>query len=68
MTSPVRIGQRRHQGSGPGPPWPRQDPAVPQSKNSATTVPCPATSTPACSRCRAREVTGSCQSSVETRP
>ena len=29
---------------------------------------CPATSTPACSRCRAREVTGSCQSSVDTRP
>jgi len=28
----------------------------PESKNSATIVPCPATSTPACSRCRAREV------------
>jgi hypothetical protein len=39
-----------------------------QSKNSATVVPCRATNAAACSRCRAREVTGSCQSSVDTRP
>ena len=31
-------------------------------------TPCPRTSASACSRCRAREVTGSCQSSVDTRP
>ncbi|MGH3286371.1 MAG: hypothetical protein ACRDPD_17125 [Streptosporangiaceae bacterium] len=40
----------------------------PVSKYSATIFPCPAASTAACSRCRAREVTGSCQSSVDTRP
>ena len=40
----------------------------PTSKNSATIRPCPATSAAAWSRCRAREATGSCQSSVDTRP
>ena len=40
----------------------------PASKNSATTCPRPPTSAPACSRCRARDVTRSCQSSVDTRP
>jgi hypothetical protein len=31
-------------------------------------VPCPATSITACCSCRARDVTGSCQSFVDTRP
>jgi len=39
----------------------------PASKNSATITPWPRTSASACSRCRARDVTGSCQSSVDTR-
>jgi hypothetical protein len=40
----------------------------PASKNSATIVPCPATSIAACCSCRIRDVSGSCQSSVDTRP
>jgi hypothetical protein len=40
----------------------------PEPKNSAAILPCPATRTSACSRCRARDVTGSCQSSVDTCP
>jgi hypothetical protein len=40
----------------------------PASKNSATILPGPDTSAAACPRCRARDVTGSCQSSVDTRP
>ena len=40
----------------------------PVSKNSATITPAPAASINACCNCRARDVTGSCQSSVDTRP
>ena len=65
----VRVGQRRDQGRGLRAARPGQRPAVAGAqKNSATIRPCPANSAAAWSRCRARDVTGSCQSSVETRP
>ena len=40
----------------------------PVSKNSATITPAPAASITACCSCRARDVTRSCQASVDTRP
>jgi hypothetical protein len=40
----------------------------PASKNSAAITPRPAVSITACCSCRARDDSGSCQSSVETRP
>jgi hypothetical protein len=52
-------GQRRAHGS---------TRLCPASKNSAVICPYPATSAAASPSCRAREVTGSCQSSVDTRP
>jgi hypothetical protein len=65
---PLRIRQLRHQGSGLRAPRPGSSRDSPVSKNSAVITPAPAASITACCNCRARDVTGSCQSSVDTRP
>jgi hypothetical protein len=79
VPAPVRISQRGHQRRGLRAPRPAGAAACgrrahakvrlcPVSNHSATIRPRPATSAAAWSRCRTSDVTGSCQSSVDTRP
>jgi hypothetical protein len=68
VVAAVRVRQLRDQCGGLRAPCPRQDPALTRIKELHRETPRPATSIIACCSCRARDVTGSCQSSVETRP
>ena len=66
---PVRVRQLRDQRGGLRAPRPRQRRgSAPRRRTPPRSPRAPRTSASACSRCRARDVTGSCQSSVDTRP
>ena len=68
VPAPVRIGELRDQGSGLRAPRPRQRPGLPGVEELRHDHPVPGNKHHACCSCRARDVTGSCQSSVDTRP
>jgi len=68
VPAPARVRERGGQGSGLRAERPRQHPALADVEELRHDGPCPRTRASACSRCRARDVTGSCQSSVDTRP
>ena len=65
---PVRVGELRDEGGGLRAAGPGELPGLPHVEELRHDLPWPRTSASACSRCRARDITGSCQSSVDTRP
>jgi hypothetical protein len=68
VPAPVRIGELSDQGGGLRAPGPRQFAGLPGIEELRCDHSGPAASIVACCSCRARDVTGSCQSSVDTRP